>query len=62
MVSLSNYLEKMMKIKMKIKIKYKAFIYIYKPELDTVKTPAKIYKPVFAKTPQLIPARAAVQA
>jgi len=47
---------------MKIKVKYKAFLYIYKPELDAVKTPAKIIRPVFSKNPPLIPAHIAVQA
>jgi len=49
-----------MKLKMKIKIKYKAFMYIYKPETDTVITPANIIKPVFSKTPQPLPLQTAV--
>jgi hypothetical protein len=55
-------MEFMMKIKMKIKIKYKAFMYIYAPQLDEVKTPSKIIKPVFAKNPQLLAACVSVRA
>jgi len=51
-----------MKLKMKIKVKYMAFIYVYKPQLDMINTPAKIIKPIFPNTPQLLPALAAVKA
>lgn len=51
-----------MKLKMKIKIKYKAFMFIYKPEMDTVKTPANIIKPVFNKNPQPLALHVAARA
>ena len=51
-----------MKMKLKIKIKYKAFIYEYKPELNTIKVPAKIVNPIFPRNPLVIPAHAALQA
>jgi len=55
-------MELIMKIKMKLKVKYKAFMYIYTPQVDELKTPSKIIKPVFAKNPQLIPACVPVRA
>jgi hypothetical protein len=51
-----------MKLKMKIKVKYKAFMYVYKPQVDPVKTPAQIIKPVFASKAHLMPAHALIRA